>query len=58
MLKDAVDAPIKPNPNNIKRLFETSQKLAKECFVRDDNETIWYDKITDEATHWLSERIS
>lgn len=54
MLKDAVDAPTKPNPSNIKRLFEKSQKLAKECFINDENETIWYQRITNEAMNWLA----
>ena len=54
MLKDAVDAPVRPNPQNIKRLFEKSQKYAKECFINDENETVWYDRITNDALNWLA----
>lgn len=54
MLKDAVDAPIKPNPHDIKRLFEKSQKYAKECFMNDENENEWYNRITNDALNWLA----
>ena len=54
MLKDAVDASTKPTPTNIKRLFEKSQEYAKECFVNDENETLWYERITNDAMNWLS----
>ena len=54
MLKDAVDAPVRPTPNNIKRLFEQSQKYAKDCFVNDENETVWYNRITKDAMNWLN----
>lgn len=54
MLKDAADAPSKPTPFNMKRLFERSQILARECFINDESETIWYQKITNEVMNWLA----
>lgn len=54
MLKDAVKAPNKPTPLNIKRLFDISKDLAKECLLNDETEKVWYDKITDVANNWLT----
>lgn len=54
MLRDAAYASEKPKSTNIKRLFEKSQKYAKECFLNDENETIWYEKITNDALNWLT----
>lgn len=54
MLKDAADAPIRPTPLNIKQLFENSRKYAKECLMNDESETVWYERITNDATQWLS----
>lgn len=54
MLKGAVDAPIKPNSGNIKRLFEKSQQFAKECYLNEEDESVWYNNITNEALNWLA----
>lgn len=54
MLKIAVDAKQKPNPTDIKRLFEASKRYAKECFINDGTESDWYSRITETATNWLS----
>ena len=54
MLKDAVDAPIKPTSANIKRLFEKSQKYAKECCINEEDENVWFSKITNDALNWLA----
>ena len=54
MLKAAMDAHVKPNSSNIKKLFEKSQKIAKECFANDENEKVWYNRITNEAINWLA----
>lgn len=53
MLKCAVEAPQKPTADNIRRLFDTSKKYAKECVLNDDTELHWYEKITGAATNWL-----
>ena len=55
MLKDAVEAPVRPTPANIQKLFETSKKYAKECFMNDETETDWYNRITETASNWLAE---
>ena len=54
MLKRAVDAPTKPTPSNIKKLFEVSQKYVKECMLNDSTESEWYQKITNTALNWLT----
>jgi len=54
MLKAAMNAPVKPNSSNIKSLFEKSQKIAKECFINEESEKVWYKRITEEATNWLA----
>ncbi len=54
MLKDAVDSPFKPTPHNIKNLFEKSQQYARECFIKDESEVVWYEKITHTAENWLA----
>ena len=55
MLKSAVEAPDRPTPANIQRLFDTSKKYAKECFLNDKTETDWYNRITEVASNWLAE---
>lgn len=55
MLKDAVESPARPTPENIKRLFDASTRYAKECFLNDKTETDWYDQITEKAVNWLKE---
>jgi len=53
MLKQAVSSPNKPTPQNIKGLFEKSQKYVKECMMNDSTELEWYNKITETANNWL-----
>lgn len=55
MLKSAVEAPVRPSPANIKKLFDTSRQYAKECFLNDETENDWYNKITETASNWLAE---
>ncbi len=55
MLKDAVQAPVRPTPANIQKLFDASKRYAKECFMNDGTETDWYNKITETASNWLAE---
>lgn len=54
MLKRAVDAPNRPTPTHIKKLFETSKSYVKECMLNDGTETDWYNKITNTAVNWLT----
>lgn len=54
MLKAAFNASSKPNPSDIKRLFDKAAKVANECVLNDSTETDWYNKITDYANNWLS----
>ena len=58
MLKSAVEAPVRPSPANIKKLFDTSRQYAKECFLNDETETDWYNKITETASNWLAEPLA
>ncbi|MCD8269214.1 MAG: AlwI family type II restriction endonuclease [Parabacteroides sp.] len=54
MLGAAFKADSKPNPSDIKRLFDVAAKTAKECVINDATEIDWYNKITDYANNWLS----
>ncbi len=54
-MKDAVQAPVRPTPANIQKLFDASKRYAKECFMNDGTETDWYNKITETASNWLAE---
>ena len=54
MLKDAVDSESRPTPENIRKLFDNSSKYARQCLLDDENETVWYNKITEDANNWLS----
>lgn len=54
MLKAAFNAISKPNPSDIKRLFDKAAKVANECVLNNSTETDWYNKITDYANNWLS----
>lgn len=55
MLRSAVEAPVRPSPANIKKLFETSKQYAKECLISDGTETDWYNRITETASNWLDD---
>ncbi|MDE6277114.1 MAG: AlwI family type II restriction endonuclease [Muribaculaceae bacterium] len=55
MLRRAVDAPEKPTPDDIRRLFDASAKYARECVLNDGTETDWYGRITERAENWLVE---
>lgn len=57
MLKDAVEAPVRPTPAKIQKLFNTYMQYAKECFLNDETEIDWYNKITNSASNWLSESL-
>lgn len=54
MLKTAVNAKQKPNPSDIKKLFDASKRYVKECFINGGTENDWYSKITETAVNWLS----
>ena len=54
MLKKAIESPTRPTPKNIKKLFDSSSKYAKECMMEDKTESDWYKKITEDAVNWLS----
>lgn len=54
MLRDAFNASKRPAPSNIKRLFDTSNTIAKKCLVEDKSEMDWYEGITKVANNWLS----
>ena len=54
MLKAAVDAPHRPNPSDLKKLFDISKRYVKECISNDKTENDWYNRITETATNWLS----
>jgi hypothetical protein len=49
MIDDSIKETYLPEPNQVKRFFEYSNKLANDC----DNEIIWYDEITKTALNWL-----
>lgn len=55
MLKKAVNSEIKPNPTDIKNLFDISAKYVKECMLKEQTETDWYNRITERANNWLDE---
>lgn len=50
MLEDSYRASYTPNPSHVRRLFEHSEALAKNC----ENEKAWYDQIKEMALNWLS----
>ena len=54
MLKTAVNAKQKPNPSDIKKLFDASKRYVKECFINGGTENDWYSNITETAVNWLS----
>ena len=49
MIEDSYKADYVPNPSHVKRLFEFSEKLTKQC----DDECKWYKQITEKALNWL-----
>lgn len=50
MLEDSYRASYTPNPSHVRRLFEHSEALAKNC----ENEKAWYNQIKEMALNWLS----
>lgn len=50
MLEDSYRASYTPNPTHVRRLFEHSEALAKNC----ENEKAWYNQIKEMALNWLS----
>lgn len=54
MLNDAVNAETRPTPDDIKTLFDESNKYARECFINDSTEVEWYTKVTSMVNNWLS----
>lgn len=50
MLEDSYRASYTPNPSHVRRLFEHSEALAKNC----ENEKAWYAQIKEMALNWLS----
>lgn len=53
MLKVAVEAPVRPTPANIHMLFDASKRYARECFLNEETEIDWYNRITETACNWL-----
>jgi len=51
MLEDSYKATYSPNPSQVRRFFEYSEKLAKDC----KNERTWYEHIQERALNWLFE---
>ncbi len=49
MLEDSYRASYTPNPSHVRRLFEHSEALAKNC----ENEKAWYNQIKEMALNWL-----
>lgn len=49
MLELSYKANCKPNPLQVRHLFQFSEKIANDC----ENETIWYERITKKALNWL-----
>lgn len=49
MLEDSCKADYTPDPSQVRRFFEYSEELAKEC----GDETIWYGRMTEKALNWL-----
>lgn len=54
MLGDAFNANKKPDPSDIKVLFDASSKIAKQCFIEDKSEKDWYEGVSNIANNWLS----
>lgn len=54
MLKEAVEAPAKPEPAQIKKLFDTAGTYAGECFTKGYSENEWFSKVTEKASEWLT----
>lgn len=50
MLTDSYKADYKPNPKQVRSLFEYSLEVAESV----DNEVEWYTKVTERAMNWLS----
>lgn len=51
MVEDSHKASYVPEPRHVQRFFERSNELANST----DNETEWYNGITNEALNWLNE---
>lgn len=49
MVEDSYKAAYIPNPIQVRRFFEYSKDLSKECA----NENVWYERVTDKALCWL-----
>lgn len=49
MLADSYKANYTPNPQQVRSIFEYSEKQAKIC----ENETVWYERIKEKALNWL-----
>lgn len=49
MVEDSYKASYTPNPGQVLKFFEQSNKLAAEF----DNEQDWYNAVTEAALHWL-----
>ena len=49
MVEDSYKVDYTPNPKQVRAFFEASNQIAKNA----DNETIWYEQITNRALHWL-----
>ena len=54
MLKQAVEAPQKPTPQSIRKLFDLSKEYAEDCFYKRSTESEWYNRIMEVTSNWLS----
>lgn len=50
MLEDSYKVNYKPNPKQVRSLFEYSEQCAMNC----ENENIWYKHIKEKAINWLA----
>ena len=50
MLEDSYKADYTPNPGQVLRFFEHSEKVAQEC----DNEVLWFENMKSSAMDWLN----
>ncbi len=50
MLTDSYKVEYKPNPKQVRSLFDYSKEIAEQV----DNEVEWYSRVTERALNWLS----
>ena len=53
LIEDSFKANYTPNPDHVRRFFDASKNIAIQCIRDGGDETEWYTKITQNASHWI-----